>query len=144
MATKSPDQIAAKYQRRVAGAGQDYAEGVANPARDWAAATVAAQPRWQTSLQEAMQKGSYSRGVQNAGSAKWQQRATSVGAQRYTAAATDAAAEFAKRAGEIVAAGQAAQQASSRLPNTTFEQRKQRALAAMDAIHNHWASRKGG
>jgi hypothetical protein len=139
---KTAEQISSKYQRRVAGAGQDYAEGVQSPARDWSTATIAAKARWQTALQEAMQAGRYERGVQAAGTQKWQQRALNVGAQRYTGAAAEAAAAFNARAGEVLAAGQAAAQAAGRLPNTTYEQRKQRALAAMDAIHAHWAGRK--
>jgi len=142
MPAKTADQIAAKFQRRVAGAGQDYSEGVAAPKRDWSSATVASKARWQASLQEAMQAGRFERGVQAAGSQKWQSRALNVGAQRYTGAAADAAAAFAARAGEVLAAGQAASQAASRLPDATYEQRKQRALAAMDAIHAHWQGRK--
>ncbi len=91
MAQKTPEQIAEKYGRRVAGAGQDYASGVQSPSRDWAAATAAAEPRWKASLQEAMGNGAFSRGVSAAGSAKWQERASTVGAQRYVAAAPEAA-----------------------------------------------------
>ncbi len=98
MPAKTAEQISSKYQRRVAGAGQDYAEGVQSPARDWSTATIAAKARWQTALQEAMQAGRYEKGVQAAGSQKWQTRALNVGAQRYTGAAAEAAAAFSARA----------------------------------------------
>ena len=138
MATKTPEQIAEKYQRRVAGAGQDYAQGVQSPSRDWAQATAAAEPRWKAALQEAMSAGRFARGVAKAGTPKWQEAASTVGAERYVAAAPRAAAAFAAQAGKIMQAGSAARDAAGRLPNTTKEQRIQRAVAAMNAVSDYW------
>ena len=138
MAQKTPEQIAEKYGRRVAGAGQDYASGVQSPSRDWASATAAAEPRWKASLQEAMSSGAFARGVSAAGSAKWQERAATVGAQRYVAAAPEAAARYAAVAGKVMQAAGAARDAANRLPNTTQEQRLQRAMAAMKATSSYW------
>jgi len=141
MAQKSPEQIAAKYQRGVAGAAQDYAEGVQNPSRPWASATAAASGRWRTGIQEAINNNSFQRGVQKAGDAKWQERAINRGAQNYAGAAPVAAQEYAKVAGQIMAAGNAARSASQAMPGDTQEQRLQRALAAMRATSNYWKNR---
>jgi len=138
MAQKTPEQIAEKFGRRVAAAGQDYAAGVQAPSRDWATATASAEPRWKQALNEAMSKGAFARGVQKAGSAKWQERSATIGAQRYTAAATEAAARYAAVAGKVMQAGSAARDAANRMPNTTQEQRLQRAVAAMKAISGFW------
>ena len=50
MAKKTPEQIAEKYQRGVAGAGQDYSLGVQNPSRPWAASTQKGAARWATDV----------------------------------------------------------------------------------------------
>lgn len=142
MAQKTPEQIAEKYGRRVAGAGQDYASGVQSPSRDWAQATASAEPRWKASLQEAMSNGAFARGVQQSGSAHWQERASTVGAQRYVAAAPEAAARYAAKAGQVMQAASAARDAANRMPNTTQEQRIQRAVASMKAVSSYWKGQK--
>lgn len=144
MARKTPEQVAAKYARRVAAAGQDYQEGIQNPSRDWAEATAAAEDRYQNGLQESFSKRSFSRGVSRAGSSKWQANALAKGASRYTASAQDAAAAYQQQAGNIMAAGEAAASAAQRLPGTTPEQREQKAIAAMRATRAFWNQRKGG
>ncbi|MCL6601067.1 MAG: hypothetical protein K6T81_20380 [Alicyclobacillus macrosporangiidus] len=141
MPNKTPEQIASKYARRVAGAAQDYAEGVASPSRDWAQATAAAKPRWQAGIQEAISSGAFERGVQRAGSAKWSERAQTIGAQRYSAAAQQAGAAYQQVAGQIMAAASAAREASTRLPGTTLDERIQRSAAAQRAISQFWKSR---
>lgn len=141
MPRKTPEQIADKYQRGVAGAGQDYLNGVQAPSRPWAAATVASAQRWQTGIQQAISDNKFQRGVQAAGDAKWQTRAADIGAQRYTQAATTAAAAYAQIAARIMAAGSAASQAAGAMPNATQDQRIQRAVAAMKATSQYWKSR---
>jgi hypothetical protein len=141
MANKSPEQIAAKYQRGVAGASQDYAEGVQNPSRPWAAATAAAAGRWRAGIQEAINNNSFQRGVQKVGDAKWQERAVNRGAANYASAAPSAAQEYARVAGQIMAAGNAAKQAALAMPGDTQEQRIQRATAAMRAVSSYWKNR---
>lgn len=142
MSRKTPEQIAEKYQRGVAGAGQDYLNGVQNPARSWSQATQAGAARWRASIQEAISKNSFARGVAAAGDAKWQQNASQVGAQRYSGAAATAAQSYARTAGQIMSAAAAAQSAVANMPNETQEQRLARAVAAMRAISQTWASRR--
>lgn len=144
MAEKTPEQISAKYGRRVAAAGQDYADGVMNPSRPWAEATVAGAARYQQGLQESIAEKRFERGVQRAGNAKWQERASTKGQTNYTAAANEAAAAYSQRAGEVMAAASAARQAAERIPTTTQEERIQRSVAAMRATSQYWRSRRGG
>lgn len=144
MPNKTPEQIIDKYQRGVAGASQDYAAGVQNPSKDWASATVAGAERWRTGLQNAMTNRSFERGVQAAGNAKWQQNAATKGAQRYSAAAPDAAQAYAKVAAQVMAAGNAAKSAAGNLPNATIDQRLNRAVVAMRSISEYWKSRARG
>lgn len=138
MAKKSPEQIAEKYQRGVAGAGQDYSAGVQNPSRSWSQATQRSAGRWAAGVQEAIQNKKFERGVSAAGDAKWQANAVGKGAQRYQAAAQEAAQEYAKQAGKIMSAGAAAQAAVANMPNETLEQRIARSAAAQRAISAAW------
>lgn len=141
MAKKTPEQIAEKYQRGVAGAGQDYAAGVQNPSRSWSQATQQGAARWRAGIQQAIQNKTFERGVQAAGDGKWQQAAVNKGAQRYQAAAGEAAASYSQVAGRIMAAANAAQSAVANMPNETLEQRIARAAAAMRATSTAWGSK---
>lgn len=75
--------IVAKYVQRASAAGQAYTDGINNPRQDYVQATVAAANTWSAGVQQAITDGRFVKGVQTAGAAKWQQRASTVGAQRY-------------------------------------------------------------
>lgn len=138
MATKTGSQIAEKYQRGVAGAGQDYVAGVQNPSRPWAAATVQGEARWRAGIQAAISAGSFGKGVQKAGDQKWQNGALNKGAQRYQAAAGEAAAAYSQVADRIMSAATAARNAVSNMPSETLEQRIAKSAAAQRAISAAW------
>ena len=91
---KSVDAIASKYASRGAAAGADYAAGVASPRQDWQAATVAAENTYAQGVQTAIGNKSFSKGVNAAGTAKWQRKAASVGAQRYPTGVTAAKSDY--------------------------------------------------
>lgn len=80
---KSPDVVAKKYAARGAAAGADYAAGVQNPRQDWQAATDAASNTWAAGVQQAVTNGAFVKGVNKAGTQKWQRKAAGVGATRY-------------------------------------------------------------
>lgn len=134
MSKKTPQQIAEKYQRGVAGAGNDYASGVQSPSKPWAQATQASAARWGAGIQQAIQNKSFETGVSKAGDQKWLSGALNKGAQRYTAAATDAATAYSQVADRVMGAAAAAQAAVANMPNTTLEQRLARSGAAARAI----------
>jgi len=142
MANLSPDQVVQKYQRGVANAAPDYAAGVENPSRSWSQATIAGASRWQAGVQLAAADGRFSRGVQAAGDQKWQQAASTKGAQRYAAAAQDAAQGYAAVVAKVMAAGAEARRAAASLPNTTIEQRIARAAASMRASSAYWQGQR--
>lgn len=83
MQVKSADAVAKKWAARAGAAGGDYASGVQNTQKDWAADTAASAGAWAAGVTAAAGNGSFARGVQNAGTAKWKAKATGVGAQRY-------------------------------------------------------------
>lgn len=138
MANKTTAQIVEKYQRGVSGASNDYAAGVQNPSRPWAAATVAGQKRWANGIQRAIQNGSFAKGVQAAGDQKWQQNAVTYGTSNYAAAAAKAADAYQAVADRVMGAAKAAQNAVANMPTETFEQRIARSAAAQRAISAQW------
>lgn len=80
---KPLSQVVDKFTRNGAAASRSYAEGVANPRRDWAQATAAASDSYAQGVQEAIADGRFARGVENAGTAKQRDAALNKGAQRF-------------------------------------------------------------
>lgn len=92
-AIKDLSRISSKWARVSAGATQEYLEGVQNPRKDWEEETRKAEPRYEEGVQAAIARKAFGKGVRNAGTAKWQQRAVTLGPQRFAtgvAAAVDA------------------------------------------------------
>ena len=141
MSKKSAEQLIEKYQRGVAGAAGDYAQGVQNPSRPWAAATQQGAKRWASGVQKAIQENSFQKGVSKAGDSKWQEAALNKGAQRYSAAAGEAANAYAQVAGAVMSAGAAAQSAVANMPDETLDQRIARSAAAQRAVSAAWKGR---
>jgi len=86
--------IVAKYVANASVAGPAYTAGIASPKQPWAAATAASATTWAAGVQQAITNGSFVDGVNNAGDAKWSQRASTVGAQRYPSGITAGQAAY--------------------------------------------------
>jgi hypothetical protein len=80
---KPIDTIAAKFVKRASAAGGDYKDGVMNPRRPQMESAIAAADSWAAGVQQAVTDKRFAKGLQRAGNAKWQDRASNVGAQRY-------------------------------------------------------------
>jgi len=72
-----------RWSRRAAAAQQDYLTGVQQASGRWQPAAAAGAPNYATGVQAAVAAGSFARGVQRAGDAKWQDRATKLGPSRF-------------------------------------------------------------
>lgn len=98
-------QIAKKWNDRTATAGQQYAEGVATPKADWATNAKLGQGNWEAGVQQAATAKSFSKGVNAAGTQKWQQKSVQKGVPRFgpgvQVAEPDYTAGFEKFAGVI-------------------------------------------
>jgi hypothetical protein len=88
--------IGEKWLNRAGSAGPQYAAGVKQPKQDWATNAAAAQPNWNAGVQMAATAGSFGKGVQAAGTGKWQQKASTLGAQRYPQGVADAGPAYQK------------------------------------------------
>lgn len=85
MALKVKDaaQAAQKFAQRAAAAAPDYAAGVRGAGQDWQQAAVSAAENYAAAVTEAIGRGAFARGIQEAGAQKYEQRATTVGARRF-------------------------------------------------------------
>lgn len=80
---KSLSAIGAKWTRVTPGRTEDYKLGVQNPKRDWAEETKAAEENWKAGIDAAASKGLFGKGVDKAGSKKWQDKALKKGPGRF-------------------------------------------------------------
>lgn len=96
VAIKPMSSIAAKWKRNASGAGDSYREGVASPRADWAQATVAADSARKEGLAAADARDAFVKGVNEAGTARWKNRATEVGPARYRQGVQVGEPEFSK------------------------------------------------
>jgi hypothetical protein len=80
---KALDRINAKWQRVTAGAGAEYEEGVRNPTADWKSETLKANASYKAGVQKSISLDSFAKGVDAAGTAKWQKNAIEKGPARF-------------------------------------------------------------
>lgn len=138
---KTPQQITEKYRQRLSQSGQAYQDGIRNPRRSWQQGYIGSQNRMIAGFQAAVAEGRMQRGVERVGDAGWQNAAIAK-ADRFTASATLAGEAYGQRAADIIAAGEAARGAANNINPDTFEQRLERATAAMRATRDYWKNRR--
>jgi len=99
MAIKVADAVASakKFAQRGAAAANDYKMGVANAGQDWQSKTAAATETYAAGVQDAIGRNAFAKGVSAAGGAKYQERASTVGAQRFPQGVQMAEAEWANK-----------------------------------------------
>ncbi len=128
------EQLSDNFANRAQAASPEYAAGVANPKKDQAAEALAAAPAYVQGVQEAIARQGFEKGVRKAGTAKWQERAKGVGAQRYpqgvAASKADWQAGFAPYAATLGAVSLPTKGARGSSGNL------ERVRAVADALHN--------
>lgn len=100
--TKGVDRTVNKWRTKVAGASQDYLDGVTNPKVDWQGATAAAEGRYKEGVTRAASEGRFGKGVARAGTAKWQKGATEKGPGRWTDGVSKSEDEYRQGMGEVI------------------------------------------
>ena len=91
---KSTADIANKWQTVTPQRTADFEAGVKAPRRSWAQSAAAAEGNYKAGVQQAMQKGSFGKGVQKAGDQKWQNGAITKGVNRWGAGIAQAGDAF--------------------------------------------------
>jgi hypothetical protein len=83
-AIKPLDKVSKIWAKRASGARDEYKDGVENPRKDWKDETAAASERYKAGLEESFSNDSFKKGVEAAGSDKWQRKARKLGPGRYS------------------------------------------------------------
>lgn len=129
-AIKPIELIAKKWASVTPMRSADYAEGIRNPRRPWAASTRAAESSWGDGVQRAVQRKSFSKGVAAAGDEKWQRKASTLGVARWGPGVAEAEGDYSKGFAPYQAAI-----ASTVLP-PRYARRDPRNMARVTAIVN--------
>jgi hypothetical protein len=87
---KDPGTARDKFINRGAAAAPDYTNGVKGAGNSWQQNTAASADNYSAGVTDAISRGAFQKGVQQAGGAKYEQRASTVGAQRYPQGIRDA------------------------------------------------------
>jgi hypothetical protein len=72
-----------KFKKNAGAATDSYKTGVATAGQDWATNTAAASDVYAQATTEAIGRGAFAKGVVKAGAAKYSDRASTLGAQRF-------------------------------------------------------------
>jgi hypothetical protein len=83
IAVKDASTAAKKFAARGAAAGPDYAAGVRGSGQRWQANAKAGKDNYAAGVQAAISRDAFSKGIDDAGGAHYEDRASGVGAQRF-------------------------------------------------------------
>jgi len=85
-----------KFRTRAAAASPEYQKGVANAGGKWLAGASASEDAYKAGVSDAMANNRFGAGVRKAGAAKYQDRASKLGPQRYQTGIVEGAPEWGK------------------------------------------------
>lgn len=81
---KKLSDITEKWTRVTPGRTTDYKLGIQNPKRDWETETIAGKENWKAGIDAAAAKDLFAKGVKEAGTTKWRDKALKVGPGRFS------------------------------------------------------------
>ncbi|MBA7496289.1 hypothetical protein ES702_06888 [subsurface metagenome] len=94
MEIKSLSAIREKWSRVTPGRTEDYKIGIKNPKRDWATEAKAAKDNYKAGVDAAHAKGLFVKGIEKAGTSKWQDHALKKGPGRFAEGVYIAAPDY--------------------------------------------------
>ena len=94
MEIKSLNSIRDKWTRVTPQRTEDYKLGIKNPKRDWESETIAAESNWKAGIDAAHSKKLFSKGVEGAGTKKWQEKSLVKGPGRFAEGVSLAGPDF--------------------------------------------------
>jgi len=80
---KSLSAIRDKWQRVTPGRTEDYKLGIQHPRRDWEEEAKAGKDNWKLGVDAAHNQNLYEKGIEEAGTGKWRERALKKGPGRF-------------------------------------------------------------
>lgn len=94
VAIRSGKEIAEKWSTVTPTRTAFYEAGIKSPKKDWAKSAAAAHETYKEGVTKAAQEGRYLKGVNSAGTDKWQKKAVDIGAGRWGPGVSVAAPDF--------------------------------------------------
>lgn len=91
---RSVDLIAQKWADVTPMRSADYAAGIANPRRPWAAATKAAEKAYEDGVQKSISMKAFGKGVMKAGDEKWARKAAVNGVRNWGPGVSEAKGDY--------------------------------------------------
>lgn len=85
-----------KFRTRASAAREDYKRGVQGAGQRWADGAAASEEAWRAGTQEAIAQNRFGRGVRAAGPQKYQERAATLGPERFASGVQAGAADWGK------------------------------------------------
>lgn len=82
-AIRTASAIAGKWARVTPGRTADYESGVKSPKKDWATEAAGAEAAYEEGITQAIGRKAFGKGVKDAGTGKWQRKASEVGVPRW-------------------------------------------------------------
>lgn len=135
--------MAGKYLRNTQGAAQSYVEGMQRPRRDPKAAALRAAGKWKNRIQEAVQHGSWEKGIQRADYQEAVATATADGGQAYVQGVAKREPKIRRVFQELAPHFAGVSQAVQAMPQDTDAQRTARLVAAKDLMKQVGRRRRG-
>lgn len=83
MHVKNVQESAAKFKQRASAASEDYKRGVAGAGQRWQAGAESSEDAWATGTTEAIANRRFGAGVRRAGAQRYQEKATTLGPDRF-------------------------------------------------------------
>lgn len=135
--------MASKYLRNTANAAQSYVEGMQRPRRDPKQAALRAAGKWKNRMQEAIQHGSFEKGIQRADYSEAVRIATEDGGAAYTSGIAKRENKVRQAFAELAPHFAGLSTAIQGMPQDTEAQREARLLAARRGMVQIGRRRRG-
>lgn len=125
----SPEEGAAKWSRRLAGATEDIRAGIERVTEAPGMKAAAKRQKWQQELARSGDK--WERNVRSVSLEQWRDKAINVGVARVAQGAQANVDKYARVAGELYPHIAAGQRAVASMPDTSIEERINKSVAFM-------------
>lgn len=135
MARVNPAEYAEKWANRTGAATEDYKKGINKVQTAPSQAAIAAKEKMRAGVNQALDDGTWERGLQGVTLQDWKNKAVNIGAQRISSGVMAAKDKQAAMATKLLAAVDQASALIAGMPSTTFEQRIARMVAYAGAMH---------
>lgn len=141
--TRTPEEAKEKWAERIRGSGKYMKSGLEHPREDWATQAKGAKERRDAELRRAIEEDRINKGIEKAGTKKWQTRALDVGVGRWTADAPKSAEEYKRGISDVISAVEEAKEAIKDLPETTVEERAEKSKQYQIAVSEAMKKKRG-